>query len=61
MTFYDDKPTSAIQIAQQAALEQTRRQVREAAERRAAVEAARGKRPMEIPELSRNPAAGAKR
>jgi hypothetical protein len=61
MTLYDDEPIPAIRIAQQAALEQTRRQVREAAERRAAVEAAKGKRPMEIPELFRNPAAGAKR
>ena len=57
MTVYDNEPTPALWTAQEKALNDLRRQVREAAARRAAVEAVRGKRPTEIPNLFRNPAA----
>jgi hypothetical protein len=57
MTLYDNEPPSKIRTAQQAALEDLRRQVRAAALRRVTVEALWGERPMAIPNLFRNPAA----
>jgi len=56
-----DVSLERLRAAQDAGIQAIRRQVREDAERRAAIDVLRGKRPFAIPEMFRNPAAGSQR